>query len=95
MGHSIEPLAPSLFAFALKDARLSDLAGLSVPMATVKLLPKGSKQSGPLLITHPSGLSGPSILRLSAWEARALQVHVSINSRYLLTGWAIREAIRF
>ena len=83
LGHSIEPLAPSLFAFALKDARLSDLAGLSVPMATVKLLPKGSKQSGPLLITH-RGLSGPSILRLSAWEARALQAcqyqfKISIN----------------
>lgn len=72
MGHSIEPLAPSLFAFALKDARLADLAGLSVPMATVKLLPKGSQQSGPLLITH-RGLSGPAILRLSAWEARRLQ----------------------
>lgn len=72
LGHSIEPLAPSLFAFALKDTRLANLAGLSVPMATVKLLPKGLPQSGPLLITH-RGLSGPAILRLSAWEARTLQ----------------------
>ena len=72
LGHRIEPLAPSLFAFALKDTRLAGLAGLSVPMATVKLLPKGSLQSGALLITH-RGLSGPSVLRLSAWEARSLQ----------------------
>ena len=72
LGHSIEPLAPSLFAFALKDARLAGLSGLSVPMASVKLLPKGSLLSGPLLITH-RGLSGPTILRLSAWEARRLQ----------------------
>ena len=71
LGHSIEPLVPSLFAFNVSDKRLSDLAGLSVQNASVKLLPKSPSQSGPLLITH-RGLSGPAILRTSAWEARQL-----------------------
>ena len=72
LGHTIEPLAPSLFAFNVSDKRLHDLSGVSVPNASAHVLPKSSVQSGPLLITH-RGFSGPAILRLSAWEARALQ----------------------
>ena len=71
IGHRIEPLVPSLFAVNLADARTHGLAGISVPLATVRTARKGSSQSGPLLITH-RGLSGPAILRLSAWEARDL-----------------------
>lgn len=83
LGHTIEPLAPSLFAFNIKDPALHALAGLSVQNACVRTLPKSKIQSGPLLITH-RGLSGPAILRLSAWEARALQtahytLEISIN----------------
>lgn len=72
LGHSIEPLAPSLFAFNLADKRTHGLAGISVQNASVQTARKGSDQTGPILITH-RGLSGPAILRLSAWEARELQ----------------------
>lgn len=69
LGHSIEPLVPSLFAFNVNDPRLEGLSGLSVQSASVKTIPKSPIQTGPVLITH-RGLSGPAILRLSAWEAR-------------------------
>ena len=70
LGHSIVPPVPSLFTFNIKDARIKDLMGLS---AFAKVKVKGSKleASGPLLITH-WGMSGPGILRLSAWGAREL-----------------------
>ena len=71
LGHTIEPLAPSLFAFDIKDERLTELAGIAVKNASVRILPKGKIQTGPVLITH-RGLSGPAILKLSAWEARQL-----------------------
>ena len=72
LGHRIEPLAPSLFAFNLADKRTHGLSGLSVQDASVRTSRKGSIQRGPILMTH-RGLSGPAILRLSAWEARELQ----------------------
>ncbi len=78
IGHTIEPLAPSLFAFNIRDERLAELAGLAVEKASVQVLPKSKPQSGPILITH-KGLSGPAILRLSAWEARALH---AVNYRF-------------
>ena len=70
LGHSIIPPVPSLFTFNIKDPRIKDLMGLSA-FASVKV--KGSKlsASGPLLITH-WGMSGPGVLRLSAWGAREL-----------------------
>jgi len=82
LGHSVIPTVPSLFTFNVRDRRLEGLAGVSVPDAMVKLQPAldanlgvnlGAKleQSGPLLVTH-WGLSGPAVLKLSAWGARAL-----------------------
>ncbi|KOS06678.1 flavoprotein [Flavobacterium akiainvivens] len=70
LGHSIVEPVPSLFTFNIKDPRIKDLMGVSA-LAEVKV--KGSKleASGPLLITH-WGMSGPGILRLSAWGAREL-----------------------
>lgn len=72
LGHSINPPVPSLFTFNLTDKSITALSGLSVPDAEVKIA--GTKQShrGPLLITH-WGLSGPAVLKLSAWGARVLQ----------------------
>lgn len=71
LGHSIIEPVPSLFTFNIQDARIKDLQGLSVPDAIVKLPQHGLEASGPLLVTH-WGLSGPGILRLSAWGARLL-----------------------
>ncbi|MGV3460657.1 MAG: NAD(P)/FAD-dependent oxidoreductase [Flavobacterium sp.] len=70
MGHTITEPVPSLFTFNIKDPRIKDLMGVSA-QASVKV--KGTKleASGPLLITH-WGMSGPGILRLSAWGAREL-----------------------
>ena len=71
LGHSIVEPVPSLFTFNIKDARIEGLPGLSVPKATVQVQGSKLQASGPLLITH-WGLSGPAILRLSAWGAREL-----------------------
>ena len=70
IGHTIVPPVPSLFTFNIKDARIKDLMGISA-VATVRV--KGTKleASGPTLITH-WGMSGPGILRLSAWGANLL-----------------------
>ncbi|NJL02947.1 MAG: NAD(P)/FAD-dependent oxidoreductase [Spirulinaceae cyanobacterium SM2_1_0] len=73
LGHTIQPPVPSLFTFRLDDPRLTDLAGVSVPVAALTLRAPSQKlvQSGPLLVTH-WGLSGPAVLKLSAWGARLL-----------------------
>lgn len=75
LGHSIIPAVPSLFTFNIKDSRIADLPGLSTN-ASVKVLDDRRKtlleSSGPLLITH-WGMSGPAILKLSAWGARVLE----------------------
>lgn len=75
LGHSISERAPSLFSFKIKHPLISDLPGLSFPNTSLKLvLPnkKSFKQTGPTLITH-WGLSGPAILKLSAWAAREMK----------------------
>lgn len=83
LGHTIINTVPSLFTFNIKDNRLTDLLGLSVPNASVKLAGTNLENSGPLLITH-WGLSGPAILKLSAFGARILadknyQYNVIVN----------------
>ena len=86
LGHTIIEPVPSLFTFNIKDPRLTDLLGISVPLAEVKV--EGSKLSstGPLLITH-WGMSGPAILKLSAWGARelaALQYKFAIRINWIM-----------
>ena len=94
LGHTVEPPVPSLFAFNVSDPRLADLAGLSVQQAGLSLVDEdgspphlpGMRQTGALLITH-TGLSGPVVLRLSAWGARWLHARgyragLSINWIY-------------
>jgi predicted Rossmann fold flavoprotein len=71
LGHTVEPPVPSLFTFTVPDERLRGLAGLSVENAELALVGTTIRQRGPLLITHV-GLSGPAVLKLSAWGARAL-----------------------
>ncbi|MBD1910837.1 MULTISPECIES: aminoacetone oxidase family FAD-binding enzyme [unclassified Leptolyngbya] len=87
LGHTIEPPVPSLFTFNIADGDLRELAGVSVASAKVKLSVASQsplEQVGPLLITH-WGLSGPAILKLSAWGARLL--HDSHYRASLQVNW--------
>jgi predicted Rossmann fold flavoprotein len=68
-GHAIVTPVPSLFTFHITDPRLTDLAGISVETVVVTAPGTKLKTDGPVLITH-AGLSGPGILKLSAWGAR-------------------------
>lgn len=69
-GHAIVNPVPSLFTFNIKDARIKELPGVSA-MVSVKVKDTKLASTGPLLITH-WGMSGPAILKLSAWGARIL-----------------------
>jgi predicted Rossmann fold flavoprotein len=71
LGHSIAEPLPSLFTFNIPDKKLHALMGLSVPQAHVRINGSKLEEEGPLLITH-WGLSGPAVLRLSAWGAEEL-----------------------
>lgn len=83
LAHRIIPPVPSLFTFNMPKNSICKLMGVSVSDVSIRI--KGSKeeQSGPLLITH-WGISGPAVLKLSAWAARELsevdyQFSISIN----------------
>lgn len=83
LGHTIVDPVPSLFSFKVPDPSLTQLQGLSVNQATVQLKGTTRQQTDPILITH-WGLSGPGIIRLSAWYARELyeskyQGHLTID----------------
>ncbi len=83
LDHTIIPPVPSLFTFNIKDKRIIDLLGISVPNATVNIVGTKLETSGPLLITH-WGMSGPAVLKLSAFGARVLaekgyQYNVEVN----------------
>ncbi|WP_396168354.1 NAD(P)/FAD-dependent oxidoreductase [Flavobacterium sp.] len=69
-GHAIVTPVPSLFTFNIKDARIKELPGVSA-IVSVKIKDTKLSSTGPLLITH-WGMSGPAILKLSAWGARTL-----------------------
>lgn len=77
LGHTLASPVPSLFTFNIKDPRLSDLAGVSANGVRLRLKTADGtqlEQTGPVLITH-WGLSGPAVLKLSAWGARTLHEH--------------------
>lgn len=71
LGHEIVSPVPSLFTFHLNDGWVRELSGLAVPMVEVSVPGTALREKGPILFTH-WGLSGPAILRLSAWGAREL-----------------------
>ena len=70
LGHTIEEPVPSLFTFNLPGHPIGQLMGISTE-ARVKIVGSKLAETGPVLITH-WGLSGPAVLRLSAWGAREL-----------------------
>ncbi len=86
LGHSTTEIAPSLFTFKIEDVILESLSGTSFSQAALTLKIDGAKpfeQKGPLLITH-WGLSGPALLKLSAWAAREMmhtnyQAKITVN----------------
>ena len=69
-GHAVITPVPSLFTFNIKDSRIKELPGVAAQV-TVKVKDTKLTATGPLLITH-WGMSGPAILKLSAWGARIL-----------------------
>ena len=83
LGHKIIEPVPSLFTFNIKDDLLKDLPGTSFENAEIQIPSLKTAESGPLLITH-WGLSGPAVLKISAWEARTLvelkyQFEIEVN----------------
>ncbi len=97
LNHTIEQPVPSLFTFNIPNNNITQLMGISVEKATVKVIGSKLADEGPLLITH-WGFSGPAILKLSAWGARELaekNYHFSIvvnwlqhyNEQSLRNGW--------
>lgn len=96
LGHTIVSPVPSLFTFNMPGNPITNLMGVSVPMATVKVSGSKLTASGPLLITH-WGMSGPAILRVSAWGARELsdkgyQFSIMVNWLQDYTEQSLRDA---
>ncbi len=80
LGHTIESPVPSLFTFNMPDEPVKILMGVSVDNCSVRIPGTKLKTEGPLLITH-WGMSGPAILKLSAWGARVLK---DLNYRFTI-----------
>jgi predicted Rossmann fold flavoprotein len=78
-GHTIIPPIPSLFTFNDSEKKFKDLMGVSVPNGVVRIAGTKLFQHGPVLVTH-WGLSGPAVIKLSAWAAEFLH-----EKRYELT----------
>ena len=84
-GHSFETPVPSLFTFNIPNNKITELMGVSVENATVKIAGTKLQEQAPLLITH-WGMSGPAVLKLSAWGARQLadkNYHFEITVNWL------------
>ncbi len=97
-GHSIEQPVPSLFTFNMPGNSIRSLTGISVPDALVKISGAAFKARGPLLITH-WGMSGPVILKLSAFGARILnekdyQFEIMVNWLGDRSDQSVRDEIR-
>lgn len=71
IGHTIEDPVPSLFTFNIPGNAITKLMGVSVEKTKLKIAATKLESDGPLLITH-WGLSGPAVLKLSAWGAKEL-----------------------
>jgi predicted Rossmann fold flavoprotein len=94
IGHQVIEPVPSLFTFNINDLRLKDLSGLSLPLVEIQIMDTKLKSAGSFLITH-WGISGPAVLRLSAWGARILHdKNYHFNAKINLTGgYRLEEVI--
>lgn len=98
LGHSVNTPVPSLFTFNFRDKMFTDLAGISVENALVKIIGTRYEEIGPVLITH-WGLSGPAVLKLSAWAARELhekeyRYDVKINWLHPFNDQQVRDKLK-
>jgi len=96
-GHHIEEPVPSLFTFNMPGNSITSLMGISVREAQIRISGEDLKERGPLLITH-WGMSGPAILKLSAWGARILKTkeyrfEIRVNWLGDLTDQLLRDEI--
>ena len=85
LGHALEPPVPSLFTFHIEATWLRALAGVAVDPVELSVPGTGLRERGSILVTH-WGLSGPVVLRLSAWGARdlhGLDYHFSLHANWL------------
>ena len=98
LGHRVNSPVPSLFSFHIQSDWLNSLAGISLPTVEISVPGIKLRERGPVLVTH-NGLSGPVILRLSAWGARALHdlhYHFDICIKWLpqMSDDELREQFR-
>lgn len=96
-GHTIDELIPSLFTLNLPQSHIKELMGLSVKNGTVKVIGTKHQYTGPVLITH-WGLSGPAVLKLSAFAAYDFfklnyQAGISVNWTGTLNEVALKEEL--
>ena len=98
LGHTLVAPVPSLFTFQIAAPWLHELAGASLVDTEVSVPGEGLNARGPLLVTH-WGLSGPAVLRMSAWGARKLHARnyhfpLLVNWLPMLSSEAIARAIQ-
>lgn len=94
LGHKIKAPIPSLFTFNDRAKLFADLMGVSVPNAAVRVAATKLTQEGPLLITH-WGLSGPAVIKLSAWAAEHLHAaHYDFTAMVSWIGQAREDDVR-
>lgn len=72
LGHTIVQPVPSLFTFNMPGEAIRSLMGVVADPVRARIIGTKLESTGPLLITH-WGMSGPAVLRLSAWGARVVQ----------------------
>ena len=94
IGHTVKKTIPSLFTFNDTEKKFVDLMGLSVSKGTVKIVGTKFSEVGPVLITH-WGLSGPAVIKLSAWAAEYLyQVNYQFMVQVNWVGEQTEEEVR-
>ncbi len=93
LGHQVEEPVPSLFTFNMPKEDVVSLMGVSVQDVAVSIQGSKYRSSGPLLITH-WGMSGPAILKLSAFAARELALrHYTFKAQISWIGFINQEEV--
>ncbi|CAN5396253.1 NAD(P)/FAD-dependent oxidoreductase [soil metagenome] len=94
LGHTVITPIPSLFTFNDPSKEFTDLMGVAVQDAEVKIAGTKFSSRGPVLITH-WGLSGPGVIRLSAWAAEYLHgINYQFTTLVNWTGEGTEESVR-